>query len=177
MPFLLGIYLIVFIKLGLVSVDVELPDRDDTLAAYQEVQLDPVMRRAGMIWLCVSPYGELVRAERHIVRCWPWLKRIRIKKSGQWLSAIWVFYRPRGELDKAEEMHQKSLELYQALGSKEGLAANYGNLGLVYRTRGELERPRRCTESLELDQALGSKQGMAKDYGNLGSVYLTRGEL
>jgi protein O-GlcNAc transferase len=34
-------------------------------------------------------------------------------------------------LDKAEEMYQKGLELDQALGRKEGMAAKYGNLGIV----------------------------------------------
>jgi protein O-GlcNAc transferase len=37
-------------------------------------------------------------------------------------------------------MHRQALELNQALGYKEGMANQYGNLGLVYRIRGDLDR-------------------------------------
>jgi hypothetical protein len=35
-------------------------------------------------------------------------------------------------------MHRRALEINEALGSKEGMAKDYGNLGFVYKTRGEL---------------------------------------
>ncbi|CAK8710769.1 hypothetical protein GKODMF_01875 [Candidatus Electrothrix gigas] len=46
----------------------------------------------------------------------------------------------RRELDKAEEMYRKALELDKALGRKKGKAADYGNLGIVYQTRGDLDK-------------------------------------
>ena len=49
-------------------------------------------------------------------------------------------YQTRGELDRAEEMYQKSLAINEALGRKEGMANQYGNLGNLYQTRGELDR-------------------------------------
>ena len=36
---------------------------------------------------------------------------------------------------KAEEFHKKSLALNEELGRKEGVASQYGNLGLVSRRR------------------------------------------
>ena len=75
-------------------------------------------------------------------------------------------------------MYEKSLGLNEALGRKEGMANQYGNLGIVYQTRGELDRAVEMYEkSLEIEEALGRKEGMASDYGNLGIVYQTRGEL
>lgn len=37
-------------------------------------------------------------------------------------------------------MQLKGLKIDEALGRKEGMAVNYGNLGIIYQTRGELDR-------------------------------------
>ena len=58
------------------------------------------------------------------------------------------------------------------------MAADYGNLGNVYQTRGELDKAVEFYQkALQLHEALGSKEGMAINYANLGLVYQTRGEL
>ena len=89
-----------------------------------------------------------------------------------------IVYRIRGELNKAEEMYHRSLELEEQLGRKEGMASDYGNLGNVYRIRGDLNKAEEMYHrSLELEKQLGRKEGMACDYGNLGNVYQTRGDL
>jgi len=54
------------------------------------------------------------------------------------LGNLGLIYETRGELDKAEEMHKKSLEIEKKLGRLEGMAAQYGNLGVIYYTRGKL---------------------------------------
>ena len=43
----------------------------------------------------------------------------------------------RDDRDRAEEMYEKSLAIHEALGSKEGMAIQYGNLGILYQTRGD----------------------------------------
>ncbi len=58
------------------------------------------------------------------------------------------------------------------------MASDYGNLGNLYMTRGDLDRAKAMhRKSLEIEEALGHKEGMADDYANLGSLYRTRGEL
>ncbi len=75
-------------------------------------------------------------------------------------------------------MYNQALKLNQALVRKEGMAIQYGSLGIVYATRGELDRAEEMfSKALKLNQALGSKKGMAIQYGNLGSVFFTRGDL
>jgi len=75
-------------------------------------------------------------------------------------------------------MYKKALDLHEDLGSKEGMANAYGNLGNVYRIRGDLAQAEAMLKkALDLDEALGSKQGMANQYGNLGLVYRIRGDL
>ncbi|MDR4482880.1 MAG: tetratricopeptide repeat protein [Nitrospirales bacterium] len=53
---------------------------------------------------------------------------------------------PRGAGSVAEEMYGKALAIEEeALGRKEGMASDYGNLGILYRTRGKLDRAEECT--------------------------------
>lgn len=71
-------------------------------------------------------------------------------------------YGIRGDLDKAEKIHNMALEINTKLGLKEGMAATYGNLGNVYQTRGDLDKAEKMwTESIKLYEKLGN-QVMAK---------------
>jgi len=74
--------------------------------------------------------------------------------------------------------YRKALEIEEELGRKEGIAISYGNLGLVYQTRGELDQAEAMScKALEISETLGYKEGMASAYGNLGVVYWRRREL
>ncbi len=100
------------------------------------------------------------------------------KEQAVTLGNVGLVYRTRGDLDKAEEMHLKSLEIEKKLGRPEGMANQYGNLGVVYYTRGDLDKAEAMYQkSLELNEKLGRPEGMASNYGNLGLVYRTRGDL
>ncbi len=93
-------------------------------------------------------------------------------------SNLGVVYKKRGDLDKAEEMHLKSLEIDEKLGKLKGMASDYGNLGLIYCTRGDLDKAERIhLKSLEIKEKLGLQVGMANSYGNLGNVYFMKGDL
>ena len=57
-------------------------------------------------------------------------------------------------------------------------AAFYGNLGVLYWTRGDLDRAEEMMRNaLAINEELGRKEGMASGYGNLGNLYETRGDL
>ena len=54
-------------------------------------------------------------------------------------------------------MYRKSLEISEALGSKEGMARDYGNLGIVYEKRGEMDKAEAAwKQSLSLYQEMGA---------------------
>ncbi|MHC4518757.1 MAG: tetratricopeptide repeat protein [Planctomycetota bacterium] len=94
------------------------------------------------------------------------------------LGNLGLIYHKRGELDRAEEMHKKSLEIEKRLGRLEGMAGDYANLGLIYQTRGDLDRAEEMlSKALEVHAKLGQREGMANQYANLGLVYQTRGDL
>ena len=72
-------------------------------------------------------------------------------------------------------MYRKALVIDEALGRKEGIASVYGNLGILYKTRGELDRAEEMFQkALAINEALGHKEGMASVYSNLGILYETR---
>jgi len=83
-----------------------------------------------------------------------------------------------GDLAEAESSLLVHLELYAWLGSKEGMAAAYVNLGALYQTIGDLAPAEAMyKEALELYDALDRREAMADDYGNLGRVNNTRGDV
>jgi tetratricopeptide (TPR) repeat protein len=95
-----------------------------------------------------------------------------------WLNELGFLYRFIGDLDRAEQMYRKALQIDEKLGRLEGMGIEYGNLGAVYFTSGDLERAEQMhRKSLDIEEKLGRLEGMASDYGNLGLIYRTRGDL
>jgi tetratricopeptide (TPR) repeat protein len=95
-----------------------------------------------------------------------------------WLNELAFLHQFLGDLDRAEEMLRKSLEIGKKLGRLAGMAIDYGNLGLIHRKRGDLARAEEMhRKALEIDEKLGRQEGMANTYGNLGSVAKQRGDI
>ena len=49
-------------------------------------------------------------------------------------------YYTRGDLDQAEELYRKALEIDEEIGCREGMAKRYGTLGEISQMRGDLDR-------------------------------------
>jgi tetratricopeptide (TPR) repeat protein len=94
------------------------------------------------------------------------------------LSLGFEFFYRTGDIQSAQTVLNKWINLS---GSKENSikkSAAYGNLGILYKTRGELERAEEMhLRALTINEELGHRKGMASDYGNLGILYSIRGEL
>ena len=87
-------------------------------------------------------------------------------------------YRTRGDLDAAEKMHKRALEIDERLGRIDGMACQYGKLGRIYRRRDDLDAAEGMhRKALELNTKLGSEEGTAVDYGDLAQVFRRREEL
>ncbi len=86
------------------------------------------------------------------------------------------YLRRFGLLDLSIHYSEQALVIVR--DNSEAQAVLYGNLGIVYRVRWELDKAEAMhRKSLAIDEQLGCKEGMANQYGNLGNVYQTRGEL
>ena len=82
-----------------------------------------------------------------------------------------ILYKTRGDLDRAEEMYEKSLEIEEFLGRKEGMASDYANLGNLYKTRGDLDRAEAMYEkSLTLFRQVGAAPRIKKVEGWLADL-------
>ncbi len=106
------------------------------------------------------------------------LVKKRTSEEAILLGNLGLIYKTRGDLDQAETMHRKALEIEEKLGWLEGMASPYGNLGLIYQARGELDQAEAMhRKSLEIHEKLGRLEGMARQYVNLGVISHKRGDL
>jgi len=95
-----------------------------------------------------------------------------------WLNELGFLYFSVGNLERAEQMHRRALEIQEKLGRLEGVAVHTGNLAIIYQTRGDLNRAEQMhRKALEIDEKLGRMEGVAEDSGNLGVIYRMRGDL
>lgn len=93
-------------------------------------------------------------------------------------SNVGSIFRMRGDLDEAERMHRKSLEISERLGRLEGTPEPYGNLGTIFLMRGDLDEAEKMhRKSLEISERLGQLEGMAGEYNSLAIVFYKRGDL
>jgi len=82
----------------------------------------------------------------------------------------------RSNYSQAEEYYLRVLS--DAENDRAWKAAAYGNLGIVYRRKGQLGQAEELHKrSLEIDEELRNLGGIASDYSNLGAIYLTQGKL
>ena len=116
--------------------------------------------------------GQLVEAEQMFAQA--------VVDGEDWIAfnRYGHFLRRLDRLTHAEAMYQRVLELAENRANEIARSLAYGNLGLVYNSRGDLDRAEEMIRrSLEIDERLGRQEGMANAYGNLGMVYRARGEL
>ncbi|MGD0552642.1 MAG: tetratricopeptide repeat protein [Sedimentisphaerales bacterium] len=100
------------------------------------------------------------------------------KEVAMVLGNLGLICQKRGELDKAEKMLKKAMEINEKLGWLEGMASQYGNLRMIYLTRGDLDKAVEMhKKSLEIEKKLGRIEGMANQYGNVVPIYRTMGGL
>jgi hypothetical protein len=74
-------------------------------------------------------------------------------------------------------MHKKSLVIEEKLGRQEGMASEYGNLGNVYKRRGELDGAEEMYhKALALFKAVGAAPRVKQVQAWLDALNKSRGE-
>jgi tetratricopeptide (TPR) repeat protein len=94
------------------------------------------------------------------------------------LGNLGIIYRTRSNLDKAEEVTKKALDISEKHNCLDGMSTYYCNLGVIYGMRGKLyEAKEMYKRSLEIDKKLGNFEGMSRVYDNIGLIHQKEGDL
>ncbi len=94
------------------------------------------------------------------------------------LNNIALIYERKGDLAKAKEYYEQSLQAKELVGDKEDIARTLHNMGRVEISQGNLAKALSLLErSASLKEDIGNKRGLALTLGEIGVVYLMRGEL
>lgn len=94
------------------------------------------------------------------------------------LGNMAIVFRIKGELDKALEYSQLSLNILKELGNREGEAGVLDNMGIIHRIRGQLDKAmERFQLSLKIHREIDDRKGEASVLGNMGNVYRVNGDL
>ena len=106
------------------------------------------------------------------------------------LSKLRNCFQSLGQYHKAKEYLEKALAIRIQIGDKEGEAADYGNLGTVFKFLVNITKPKNILVNIHkegeakeyLEKALairiqiGDKRRRSSTYGNLGTVFKSLGE-
>ncbi|MGY5881684.1 MAG: tetratricopeptide repeat protein [Candidatus Thorarchaeota archaeon] len=100
------------------------------------------------------------------------------KIKGKHFSNAGVIHWYLGDLERAREYHEASLEVYKATNSKEGISKSYNNLGLVYWSKGNLDiATDYYNKSLAICEDLGDEDAISRVLNNLANISASQGEL
>lgn len=95
--------------------------------------------------------------------------------EGTITNAMGGFYGSQGNFDKAIELYQRTLKVYEESGNLFGIGMAVNNLGSVYTHRGDYDTAIPLfRKKLEISHKLGNKIGIAMAANNLGWIYCER---
>ena len=77
-----------------------------------------------------------------------------------------------GQYDNAKEYYQKALVITIEIGDKNGEAADYLNLGIVYKSFGQYDKAKLYLQKARVIKTeIGDREGETAVYGNLGILF------
>ncbi|MFX1251627.1 MAG: tetratricopeptide repeat protein [Promethearchaeota archaeon] len=88
-----------------------------------------------------------------------------------------VIFRNYGKNQKALDYYQKSYALHKKLNDSHGIAAELGNMGIVYMHTGNYKQALECFQkAYEIDEKEENFKAMASNLGNMGIIYMDTGQ-
>lgn len=105
-------------------------------------------------------------------------QRNNIDAIGQFSTILATMFKHLGDLEKAEQLYKKCMEIDKRLGYRRGIAASLHNLGMIAEDRGDVEKAEDLYQkSLQIEEELENSEGVAATLNNLGNIAYHRGEL
>ena len=94
------------------------------------------------------------------------------------IKNIAYFYDTQGNMPKALEYYNKSLNIYNELEYKKGIALSFNKIGLIYDHQGDKTKALEYhNKSLNIYNELEHKIGIAASFNNIGSTYEDQGDM
>jgi tetratricopeptide (TPR) repeat protein len=88
-----------------------------------------------------------------------------------------IVHQLRGDLDGALDLYRRSLETFEQLGDRAGMAKSVYQIGQIHELQGDLEKAEAAYQrSLELDVELQNVPDLIIDYRNLASLALKKSD-
>ena len=97
--------------------------------------------------------------------------------EGRFLTELATVLAAEGKLERADDLLERSMTMFEQAGERAFVAASMHNRGLLRLRAGQLDHGERlCADALELFRALDDDQGIALALQGLGVAALERGE-
>ncbi|MBS4013542.1 MAG: tetratricopeptide repeat protein [Bacteroidetes bacterium] len=110
-------------------------------------------------------------------------KDVAVGKAAKFQYSLAVYklatiYYHKGELNKALELNNKSLDISEEIDDKHGMASSLNFIAVIFYVQGEIDKALEYyNRSLEMKEAIGDKLGMANTLINIGLVHRNHGNI
>ena len=153
---------------------------DSLFSAWQNTELADTVRLEALhqyIWsdlLFYDPDSAFKLAQMH----YNYAEDHRLEKyMGQALSDQGVSFAIKGNNEEAARYYKRSLELFERVGYKKGIASNTNNLGNIYSDQGDLNKAVEAyVSSVKIMEEIGNMPAVAKGLVNIGRIYSDLGD-
>lgn len=165
-----------------------LSEYDGAIAAYEEaiamlsgkrsstVYFDTLLNFAALLSLRKSDHDRAEKMTQDVLAKTDVGRELLVRAKA--FSNLGVVAYNRGDYDQAMKYYEKTLEIYERMGDKKGIAASCRNLGVVYSYRGELDRALEYyNKQLDISDTIGDRREIGSALNNMGIVYWNRGNL
>jgi tetratricopeptide (TPR) repeat protein len=133
-----------------------------------EIAVD-MAKRLSNSWIAISRY----RAARNICE-----ETLVLQTDGGLVYNLSRIYQTLGDLQKALDYAQQSIEIDREIGNRQGEAASLHQLSMIYKSLGDLNQALKLSQdSIEINREIGNREGEAASLHQLSMIYKSLGDL
>ncbi len=123
-------------------------------------------------------YSVLLELYQKLADRWPSNLKSEERYDYAWVwNRLGIFQLDLGQVKQAIASHNQSLEIFQQIGERSGIASSLGSLGNAYNSQGDYAQAiDYCQQSLEIEQQIGERRGIAYSLMSLGNAYNSQGD-
>ncbi len=145
--------------------------------ALETKRVEAALRLAKTLWVFWDVRGYCSEGRTWLKKVLERAQGLRTELYARVLTGAGRLACAQGDYPEARSLFQQTLEIYQELSDKRGIASSWVNLGLVASLQGDHSTARMFYEkALALHREIGNLYGVATALGNLGGAAWEQGE-